>query len=50
MEHIQSKLLTEYGELRAAVSEVGRNTLELSKDPTCLAFVLVGVEGDPIWG
>nr|XP_027238136.1 fibrinogen C domain-containing protein 1-B-like [Penaeus vannamei] len=31
MEHIQSKLLTEYGELRASVGEVGRNTLELSR-------------------
>ncbi|KAL7632440.1 UNVERIFIED_CONTAM: hypothetical protein RMT77_017216 [Armadillidium vulgare] len=31
LELIQSKLLTEYGELRAAVSEVGRHTLDLGR-------------------
>ena len=31
LEHIQSKLLTEYGELKAAVNEVKRHALDLSK-------------------
>ncbi|XP_042228963.1 fibrinogen C domain-containing protein 1-like [Homarus americanus] len=31
LEHIQSKLLTEFGELRASVGEVSRNTVELAK-------------------
>lgn len=31
LEHIQSKLLTEYGEMRAAVGEVARNTLDLGE-------------------
>lgn len=31
LEHIQGKLLTEYGELKAAVEEVGKNTLELGE-------------------
>ncbi|CAL4063040.1 unnamed protein product [Meganyctiphanes norvegica] len=31
LEHIQSKLLTEYGELRASVAEIGRNTNDIGR-------------------
>ncbi|XP_050719518.1 ficolin-1-like [Eriocheir sinensis] len=36
LEHIQGKLLTEYGELKAAVGEVGKNTVELMKQMAAL--------------
>nr|XP_053643310.1 uncharacterized protein LOC128696193 [Cherax quadricarinatus] len=44
MEHIQSKLLTEYGELRAAVGEVSRNTVELAKQVATLDVRLAAID------
>lgn len=44
LEHIQSKLLTEYGELRAAVGEVGRNTADLGKQVAALEVRLAGLD------
>ncbi|KAK8385822.1 hypothetical protein O3P69_016537 [Scylla paramamosain] len=36
LEHIQGKLLTEYGELKAAVGEVGKNTMDIVKQMAAL--------------
>lgn len=36
LEHIQGKLLTEYGELKAAIGEVGKNTMDLVKQMAAL--------------
>lgn len=44
LEHIQSKLLTEYGELKAAITEVGRNTLDLAKQVATLDARIVSLD------
>ncbi|XP_069166868.1 fibrinogen C domain-containing protein 1-B [Procambarus clarkii] len=44
LEHIQSKLLTEYGELRAAVGDISRNTMELVKQVASLDTRLAALD------